>query len=116
MEKVYRIGEGAEMIPFDLSAPVVFFPVRHHSPVCSYQMLAAVREYRPEVILIEGPGDANELIPVLTGEGTELPAAIYCYYKDRKKLISADAEDYKCYYPYHTSDSAIITFGYSSPV
>ena len=91
------------MIPFDLSAPVLFFPVRHHSPVCSYQLVKAAREYRPEIILIEGPEDANGLIPVLTDKGTELPAAIYCYYKDKKKLISHDAEDYKCYYPFQYS-------------
>lgn len=91
------------MIPCDLSAPVLFFPVRHHSPVCSWQLLRAAEEYRPEIILIEGPEDASGLIPVLTGEGTELPAAIYYFYKDKKKLISEEEEDYRCYYPFQYS-------------
>jgi len=43
------------MIRFDLSAPVLFFPVRHHSPVCSYQLLRTIELYSPEIILIEGP-------------------------------------------------------------
>lgn len=39
------------------------------------------------------------MIGVLTDERTKLPAAFYYYYKDRKKFISDEAEDYKCYYP-----------------
>lgn len=88
------------MKPFDKEAGCVFFPIRHHSPVCSYHLLRAAREYRPEVILIEGPEDACELIPVLTNEDTELPAAIYYYYKDAKKLVSPEGGDYRCYYPF----------------
>ena len=100
MEKVSCNGKAAEMRPFDITAGCVFFPVRHHSPVCSYQLLRAAREYRPEVILIEGPEEASELIPVLTDELTQLPAALYCYYKDTKKLISDEGADHKCYYPF----------------
>ena len=88
------------MIPYDITAPVLFFPVRHHSPVCSWQLLRTIEEYKPQVILIEGPEDANGIIPVLTDDRTEPPAAIYYYYKDKKKLISPEAEDYRCYYPF----------------
>ena len=79
---------------------VIFFPVRHHSPVCSYQLRQMIKAYQPEIILIEGPENANNLIPVLTDEKTRLPAAIYYFYKDKKKHISEDAEDYHCYYPF----------------
>ena len=98
MERV-RIGvEASEIIDFD--APFFLFPVRHHSPVCSYHLKSVIKRYRPEIILIEGPENANDLIPVLTDERTSLPAAIYYYYKDKKKYISDDAQDYKCYYPF----------------
>lgn len=100
MERVHRDSETAEMIPFDLSAPVLFFPVRHHSPVCSYQLLKTADLYRPDIILIEGPEDAGGLIPVITDENTTLPAAIYYYYKDKKKLIDSEEEDFRCYYPF----------------
>ena len=88
------------MIKFDLSAPVLFFPVRHHSPVCSYHLIRTIELYCPEIILIEGPEDACDLISVLTDETTVLPAAIYYYYKDKKKLIDNEGEDYRCYYPF----------------
>ena len=93
-------GKAGELLRYDPKGKLLLFPVRHHSPVCSYQLLRAVEEFSPTVILIEGPENANELIPVLTDERTELPAAIYYFYKDKKKLVSEDAEDYKCYYPF----------------
>ncbi|MDE7121761.1 MAG: hypothetical protein K2O42_06335, partial [Oscillospiraceae bacterium] len=80
--------------------PVILFPIRHHSPVCSYHLRQMIQDYQPEMILIEGPENANGLIPVLTDEKTQLPAAIYYFYKDKKKYVSEDAEDYHCYYPF----------------
>ncbi|MDE5768632.1 MAG: hypothetical protein K2H82_04525, partial [Oscillospiraceae bacterium] len=80
--------------------PVILLPVRHHSPVCSYHLRRLIRDYQPEIILIEGPENANALIPTLTDEKTQLPAAIYYFYKDKKKYVSEDAEDYHCYYPF----------------
>ena len=82
---------------------VLFFPVRHHSPACSYQLTRLIALYDPEIILIEGPENANELIPVLTDPETTLPAAIYYFYKDKKKLVSEDGRDYHCYYPFAES-------------
>ncbi|MDE5753651.1 MAG: hypothetical protein K2H89_03795, partial [Oscillospiraceae bacterium] len=79
---------------------VILFPVRHHSPVCSHQLRKMIALYQPEIILIEGPENANDLIPVLTDEKTELPAAIYYFYKDKKKYVNENAEDYYCYYPF----------------
>ena len=100
MDRISGYSQVSEIIPFDYSQPFLLFPVRHHSPVCSWQLIRAIKEYQPDVILIEGPENANDMIGVLTDERTKLPAAFYYYYKDRKKLISDEAEDYKCYYPF----------------
>ena len=100
MEGISEHGIAAKVIPFDLDAPFLLFPVRHHSPACSYHLLRAIELYSPDTVLIEGPENANELIPVLNDERTVLPAAFYYYYKDKKKYITDDAEDYKCYYPF----------------
>lgn len=89
-----------EHLRYDLDSPCLLYPVRHHSPVCSFQLIRTIREYKPDIILIEGPENANGLTEVLTDEKTELPAAFYYFYKDTKKLVSEDAEDYKCYYPF----------------
>lgn len=99
MDRISGYSQVSEIIPFDYSQPFMLFPVRHHSPVCSWQLIRAIKEYQPDVILIEGPENANDMIGVLTDERTKLPAAFYYYYKDRKKFISDEAEDYKCYYP-----------------
>ncbi len=100
MERLFTDGKAAEIIPYDMDSPLLLFPIRHHSPVCSYQLVRTIAEYKPDIILIEGPENANELIPVLSDENTRLPAAFYCFYKDRKKLVTEDAEDHKCYYPF----------------
>ena len=100
MDAVSQQGTSAKVIPFDLNAPFLLFPVRHHSPVCSYQLIKTIELYQPEAVLIEGPENANELVQVLADERTTLPAAIYYYYKDKKKYISDEGKDYKCYYPF----------------
>ena len=50
---------------YDLSSGILYFPIRHHSPVCSFHLQRAVEEYQPDCILIEGPQNAGHLIPVL---------------------------------------------------
>ena len=85
---------------YDLSGPVLYFPIRHHSPVCSYHLQKAAEAYRPDCILIEGPGNAEPLIPILIHEDTKPPLALYYAYQDKEGLISPDREDYKCYYPF----------------
>lgn len=99
MERLLQYSETSEVIPYDLHSPLILFPIRHHSPVCSYHLIKTIENYQPEIILIEGLENANHLIPVLTDENTVLPAAVYYYYKDKKKLVSEDGMDYKCYYP-----------------
>ncbi len=103
MERVLRSKEIFEIIPFNYNEPILFFPIRHHSPICSYHLLKTIEEYNPDCILVEGPENANRLISVLTDENTVLPAAFYYYYKDIDKLISEEGEDYKCYYPFLSS-------------
>ena len=100
MDRILHGKEIFEIIPFDINAPVLFFPIRHHSPICSYHLMKIIDEYNPDCILVEGPENANRLIPVLTDENTTLPVAFYYYYKDSRKLVSEDGDDYKCYYPF----------------
>lgn len=40
---------------WDLSAPLLYFPVRHHSPACAFHLQKAIAAYQPDCILIEGP-------------------------------------------------------------
>jgi hypothetical protein len=61
-----------------LTEPVVFFPVRHHSPACARLMSVLAERLRPKAILIEGPSDFNPSLGELH-RGHELPIAIYSY-------------------------------------
>lgn len=63
---------------------VLLLPVRHHSPACAWQVMAALRTMRPGAILVEGPSDASHLIPDLTSPEARLPLAIYCFRRDAK--------------------------------
>lgn len=111
METVLRGRETAEVIPFDYDAPVLYYPVRHHSPVCAWHLEQATERYKPELILVEGPENANDLIPILASPETEAPVALYYAYRDDAGLLNAaeqtekqekdglPAESCACYYP-----------------
>ncbi len=62
----------------DLSAPVIFFPVRHHSPAAARLVRNLCRELKPRSILIEGPADYNDRLHELFLPH-RLPLAIYSY-------------------------------------
>src|SRR5579885_2199759 len=64
------------------TAPAVaIFPVRHHSPAASLHVQALIARRKPKIILIEGPSDATDLIPLLLADGTEPPVAVLCYFQ-----------------------------------
>lgn len=78
----------------------VYFPVRHHSPACSYHLKRVIAEYQPDCILIEGPENANDLLHVLTDSESKAPFALYYSFSDKSGIVSDNCEDYKCYYPF----------------
>lgn len=91
MERVLR---GAEM------AEITLLPVRHHSPACAWHVRKTIQNLKPSCILIEGPNNANSLIPVMVHGDTKTPFAIYYSYHDKDKKISEKETHYKCYYPF----------------
>lgn len=91
MEKILRSKEMAE---------IILLPVRHHSPACSFHVRKMIEKYRPSAVLIEGPENANELIPVMVHPETEAPFAVYYSYFDKAGQLSEEKEHYKCYYPF----------------
>lgn len=65
----------------DLSG-VHLFPVRHHSPRAAQCLRALLDQVRPTLLLIEGPSDADALIPILTAHDSTPPIAILAYRTD----------------------------------
>jgi len=59
--------------------PLVFFPVRHHSPACSWHLRQLIRQKRPTHVLIEGPSAFNGFVNLLAHPGTQPPVALYSF-------------------------------------
>lgn len=91
-----------------LSSDLYWFPVRHHSPSVALNLRKVLLKRKPKVIFIEGPSQANELIPFLTEAKTKPPVAIYTSFRDDANLlgwagIASATEDlppvFPCWYP-----------------
>ena len=106
MDTLLRGEKPTEVIPFSLDAAVLYYPVRHHSPACAWHLERIIERYAPDCILVEGPENANELIPVLIHPDTKAPVAFYYAYRDEEGLLASEEdgekreETYRCYYPF----------------
>ena len=70
-----------------LNEPLYWFPVRHHSAAVARHVDRAIRQRRPKVIFIEGPADAQELIPFVVDKNTRPPIAIFSSYSDDDNVL-----------------------------
>ncbi|MGL5150091.1 MAG: DUF5682 family protein [Clostridium sp.] len=93
VEKLFQKG-------FNLESDMIIFPIRHHSPVCSYHLRKLILEYKPDKILIEGPRESEELKEYIIDDLTKPPVAIYYSFDDKKGEISSECLKYHCYYPF----------------
>lgn len=72
---------------------VHFFPIRHHSPACSWHLGQFLRQVQPRAVLIEGPSDLTALIPYILNPQTRTPIAAFSTYIDKaRRLKSPDGE------------------------
>lgn len=58
---------------------VHFLGVRHHGPGCAHSLAAALEALGPDCILIEGPPEADALIPYALHEEMRPPVALLVY-------------------------------------
>jgi hypothetical protein len=68
---------------FKLSIHV--FGIRHHGPGCARSLRAALEELEPDIVLVEGPPDAQETIPLLRHADMKPPVALLVYSPDNPK-------------------------------
>ena len=85
---------------YDFNSNFVLFPVRNHSPLCCFHLLKTIEEYEPEAILIEGPQNAQDLIPYITSEKTKAPFCIYLSYDDKKAILNEEQGKYRAFFPF----------------
>lgn len=99
MDRVLRSGETIKIIEdsfeksFNYNSNFLLFPIRHHSPVCSYHLTKVMEEYKPEIVLIEGPHYSTKLIPYMVSQKTLPPFCIYMSYDDKK-------QKHRAFYPF----------------
>lgn len=64
---------------------VRLFGIRHHGPGSARSLVHALASYDPDAVLIEGPPDANELLPLASNPGLEPPVALLVYVSDEPR-------------------------------
>jgi hypothetical protein len=64
---------------------VTVFGIRHHGPGSARSLREALRALSPDVILIEGPPDANDLIPLAADAQMSPPVALLVYLPNEPK-------------------------------
>ncbi len=68
------------------------FGIRHHGPGSARSLRVALEELRPDVILVEGPPDAEPVLPLLTHAQMQPPVALLIYQPDMPQMA--------VYYPF----------------
>lgn len=58
------------------------YGIRHHGPGSARSLRAALAEFRPDMVLIEGPADAEPLVHHIADEAMEPPVALLGYVAD----------------------------------
>jgi hypothetical protein len=76
-----------EQVDAVLAEPLYWFPVRHHSHMVARHLARALRTRKPRIVFIEGPFEANDLIPFVVDAKTEPPIAIYSSYRDDDNVL-----------------------------
>ncbi len=61
------------------------FGIRHHGPGCARSLRVALEELQPDIVLVEGPPDAQEVLPLLIHEEMQPPVALLIYSPEEPK-------------------------------
>jgi hypothetical protein len=68
--------------------PVEVFGIRHHGPGSARSLVAALADYQPDAVLIEGPADADSLLHWVLADGMTPPIALLGYAADRPQTAA----------------------------
>ncbi len=68
--------------------PVRVLGVRHHGPGSARALAAALEDYRPDCVLVEGPADADDLLTWVGAPGMEPPVALLAWKADEPAVAS----------------------------
>ncbi|QXU52045.1 DUF5682 family protein [Rhodococcus sp. LW-XY12] len=66
----------------DAPAEIRVFGIRHHGPGSARAVLQALAEFEPDTVLIEGPSDADPVLPLTVADDMVPPVALLAYARD----------------------------------
>src|SRR5688500_20003275 len=79
--------------PTSMPEPTIhLFGIRHHGPGSARSVRRSLESLKPDCILVEGPPDAAEVLPLLAHKGMKPPVALLVY--------AADEPGRAVYYPF----------------
>lgn len=58
------------------------FGIRHHGPGSARSLAEALADLKPDIVLVEGPPDAQDVLPLLSHEQMRPPVALLIYQPD----------------------------------
>jgi hypothetical protein len=64
---------------------VSIFGIRHHGPGSARSLRRALAELQPDIVLVEGPPDADAIIPLLAHPDLQPPVAVLVYAADEPR-------------------------------
>ena len=62
-----------------LAGPIIYVPIRHHSPACAQQARQIIEETSPFAVLVEGAPSFDDQIELICDPTARMPLAIYSY-------------------------------------
>jgi Family of unknown function (DUF5682) len=65
-----------------MAGQIFLFGIRHHGPGSARRLVEALDALKPSAVLIEGPADASNLLPMLADPGMVTPVALLTYAED----------------------------------
>lgn len=65
-----------------MAADIRYFGIRHHGPGSARRLVEALDDMRPAAVLIEGPSDVSDLLPMLDDPAMQPPVALLAYSAD----------------------------------
>ncbi|SFJ94601.1 DUF5682 family protein [Bradyrhizobium sp. Gha] len=65
-----------------MAGDIHLFGIRHHGPGSARRLVQALDALKPVAVLIEGPSDASELLPMLADPDMVTPVALLTYAED----------------------------------
>src|SRR5271165_4350680 len=86
---------------------VQIFGIRHHGPGCARALRDALIESRPDCLLVEGPPDAQSILPLMMQDTMRPPVALLIYMPDQPQRA--------VYYPFthYSPEWQALRYGHS---